>query len=116
MELRYKVVLLAVVPLVLATAVLAFVVEREGRALADRQVAEVEQNLLDAEKAELRDLIAVARNEISDLEGSGPDGQKQALQRLEHLSFGADGYFFVYGLDGKCLMHARQPELVGREM
>ena len=116
MELRYKVVLLEVVPLVLAAGVLAFVVEREGTALADRQIAEVEQNLLDAEKAELRDLIAIARNEIRDLEGLGADGQKQALQRLEHLSFGADGYFFVYGLDGKCLMHPRQPELVGREM
>ena len=119
MGLRYKIVLLAVVPLVLAAGVLAFVVEREGTALADRQVAEVERSLLDAKKAELRDLIALARHEIHDLESSGRDDSEtlsQALQRFKHLDFGRDGYFFVYTLNGRCLMHPRQPELVGREM
>src|ERR1700759_3221221 len=119
MGLRFKIVLLAVVPLVLAAGVLAFVVEREGTALADRQVAEVERNRLDAKRAELRDPIALARNDIHDLESSGrddPETRSQALQRLKHLDFGRDGYFFVYSLDGRCLMHPRQPELVGREM
>ncbi|HEX7840188.1 MAG TPA: cache domain-containing protein [Kofleriaceae bacterium] len=119
MELRHKVVLLAVVPLVLAAGVLAFVVERQGTALVDHQVGDVERNWLDAKEAELRDLMALAQHEIHDLDTSGRDDQEtrsQALRRLEHLNFGQDGYFFVYDLQGYCLMHPRQPELVGRDM
>jgi two-component system NarL family sensor kinase len=35
---------------------------------------------------------------------------------LASLSFGNDGYFFVYDLNGRNLMHPRQPELVGRDL
>ena len=32
------------------------------------------------------------------------------------MEFGRDGYFFVYDLQGRNLMHPRQPELVGQEL
>jgi two-component system NarL family sensor kinase len=118
MQLRYKVVLLAVVPLVVVAGLLAFVVEREGRTLTDGQVADVDQQLLDAKKIELQNLMAIARGAIRELEGSARDDdatRSQALKVLRGLDFGKDGYFYVYDLkgpnQGQCLMHPRRPEL-----
>src|SRR3546814_185094 len=36
------------------------------------------------------------------------------LEELRKLSFGINGYFFVYDRQGRSLMHARQSELVGQ--
>ncbi|TNY02792.1 cache domain-containing protein, partial [Escherichia coli] len=41
---------------------------------------------------------------------------QQALQLLSSLDYGPDGYFFVYDLEGRVLMHSRQPELVGQNL
>jgi Protein kinase domain/Single Cache domain 2 len=115
-RLRWNVVLLAVVPLVLVAGLMAWVVERAGRALADRQVAESEQILLAAKRDELRDLMALVRGAIRDLEDSGRDDEAiraQVLERLRGLDFGEDGYFYVYDPDGRNLMHARMPQLEG---
>ena len=119
MQLRYKVVLLAVVPLVLAAGTLAFVVERKGTALADRQVAVVEQVLLTAKQDELRDLVALARKAVRELEHADPDDRndRQVLDRVRDLSFGEDGYFYIYDLDSDAttLMHARSPGMEGHD-
>ena len=119
MQLRYQVVLLAVVPLVLAAGLMAFVVEREGRALADAQVAEAERILRAAKQDELRHLVELARGAIRELERAERDDpaiRARALEVLRGLTFGADGYFYVYDLEGRCLMHARMPHLEGRDL
>ena len=118
-QLRYKVVLLGVVPLVLAAALLASVVEREGRVLADTQVAEAEEILLAAKQDELRHVMELARGAIRELELSDRDDpaiHARALEILRGLTFGEDGYFYVYDLDGRCLMHARRPWVEGRDL
>src|SRR3546814_16240477 len=40
--------------------------------------------------------------------------QQQVLEELRKLSFGINGYFFVYDRQGRSMMHARQSELVGQ--
>lgn len=118
MELRYKVVLLAVAPLVLTAGAVALAITYEGRVLAERQVAETERILLAAKQDELRDLVKLARGAIRSLEGSGrddPETRARALEVLRGLDFGQDGYFYVYELDGRNLMHARMPQLEGRD-
>jgi two-component system NarL family sensor kinase len=40
----------------------------------------------------------------------------EAKRILSTLSFGDDGYFFVYDMQGNSLMHPRQPELVGQNL
>lgn len=126
MQLRYKVMLLAVVPLVLAAGLLAFVAQREGRTLVDDQVASVQRILGqpddEAKRTEkqlqLKDFMDRGRETIRDLVDSGRDDKAtkaQALERLRNLSFGQDIYFYVYSLDGTCLMHPRRPELEGHD-
>jgi two-component system, NarL family, sensor kinase len=42
--------------------------------------------------------------------------RSRALDALEKMDFGADGYFFVYDMHGRSLMHPREPDLVGRDL
>ena len=48
--------------------------------------------------------------------GDDPATRQRALDLLAQMEFGRDGYFFVYDLQGRNLMHPRQPELVGQEL
>ncbi len=118
MELRHKVVLLAVAPVIVVAPLLAFMIHREGRALADGQVAKAEQILLAAKQEELRHLVALARGAIRHLESPELDAaaaRSRALETLRALDFGEDGYFYVYEPSGRNLMHARRPEIEGRD-
>jgi two-component system NarL family sensor kinase len=119
MELRYKIVLLAVAPLVLGAVLVVFVVEREGKALADRQVAEARQILLAARQEELRHLVAVAKTAIDHLEGAERDDEvirKQVLALLRGMGYGQDGYFWVTDTHARGVMHPRLPELEGQDI
>ena len=40
----------------------------------------------------------------------------RALDILGKMDFGKDGYFFVYDMHGRSLMHPREPDLVGRDL
>ncbi|WP_043284963.1 cache domain-containing protein [Paraburkholderia oxyphila] len=42
--------------------------------------------------------------------------QRAALAVLQKLDFGPDGYFFVYDMHGRSLMHPREPSLVGQDL
>ena len=48
--------------------------------------------------------------------GGAAAPQAEAIRILSSLSYGDDGYFFVYDTRGKNLAHPRQPELVGTDM
>lgn len=117
MRLRLKVLTLAVAPLLLAIAAVAAVVRIEARALAEAEMAVLEPALRNAREAELRNYVELAQKSIAHLRGRGDErAAREALKILATLDFGRDGYFFVYDLTGRNLMHPRQPELVGRDL
>ncbi len=119
MPLRTKVILLAVLPLVATLALIALVIGVQEARLADREHALVERAYMDARRAELRHYVELALSNVKPLYDdptAAPDRQRDALRTLASLDYGRDGYFFVYDLSGKLLMHSRQPELVGRNL
>ncbi|MCX9158194.1 cache domain-containing protein [Niveibacterium sp. 24ML] len=118
MQLRLKVLILAVAPLLLAIAAVAAVVRIESRALAEAELAAVEPVLIAARKAELQHYVQLALGAVERLHRQGDDGaaRAEALATLAKLDYGRDGYFFVYDLGGRNLMHPRQPELVGQDL
>lgn len=118
MNLRFKVLLLAVAPLLLAIAAIAAVVRIEAAALVDAETAAVLPVLEGARRAELRHYTDLALGAIEYLH-TFPDQKEardRALRVLQQLDFGEDGYFFVYDQQGRNLMHPRQPQLVGRDL
>jgi two-component system NarL family sensor kinase len=70
---------------------------------------------MDARRTELKHYVDLAVSTIQPLLGQ-PGGPEKALAILSSLDYGRDGYFFVYSLDGRVLMHSRQPELIGQNL
>jgi two-component system NarL family sensor kinase len=119
MKPRAKILLLAVAPLLLAIAVIGGLLVVETQRLERQQAQVLEDVLLGTKRDELRNYIALALTSIDHLYGAGRDDQaakEQAKAILSSMSFGDDGYFFVYANDGLNLVHPRQPELVGTNL
>lgn len=119
MKLRQKVIFLAITPLILAMCAIAFAVRHQALILAEQQRATIEQAYLASKESELRHYVTLASHSIAKLVKSGRKDaatQEEAKRILAALSYGDDGYFFIYDLQGNSLMHPRQPELVGQNL
>lgn len=118
-KLRQKVIFLAIAPLIVALCAIALFVRQQAVTLAAQQRATIQQAYLASKQAELQHYVELASHSIAHLVDSGrrdAQAQAEAMRILSTLSFGDDGYFFVYDLQGKSLMHPRQPELVGHNL
>ncbi len=119
MRLRQKVIVLAIGPLIVALCAIALFVRQQATELAQQQRATIQRAYLASKEAELRHYVALAAQSIGHLVRSGRNDaatREEAKRILGALSFGDDGYFFVYDMQGRSLMHPRQPELVGTDM
>ncbi len=119
MKLRQKVLLLAVVPLLVGLCAIGLFVRQQAVVLAQQQRATIERAYLASKEAELRHYVELAQHAIARQVDSGRSDvatREQAERILQVLSFGEDGYFFVYDMAGNSLVHPRQPELVGRNL
>ncbi|MBI3729252.1 MAG: cache domain-containing protein [Burkholderiales bacterium] len=119
MKLRHKIILLAVAPLLLAFAGIAMAVFYQATFLAKQQRSTIEQAYLSSKEAELKHYVTLGTAAISHLyngKQQGPAVQEEAKKILAALDFGDDGYFYIYDMDGKNLMHPRRPDLVGKDL
>jgi len=119
MKLKQKVIVLAIAPLIVALCAIALFVRHQAITLAHEQHATIQQAYLASREAELKHYVELASHAIAHLTASGrsdPATLEQAKRTLQSLGFGDDGYFFVYDMQGRNLMHPRQPELVGRDL
>lgn len=119
MALKHKIVALSILPLLLAVAVIGLLVIEQNRALGEQQARLIENAILASKRAELKNYVAMGLSVIAPIQHSAQgDAQRQqhALDALAHISFGQDGYFFVYDRQGRNLMHPRQAELVGKDL
>ena len=119
MRLKAKLLFVAAVPLLVSLALIAAAILLQQRQLAQREHALVERGYVSARRAELRNYVELAMSMVKPLVDSGRDDpatQQAAMRLLESLDYGSDGYFFVYDLHGKLLMHPRQRDLVGQDL
>lgn len=119
MKLRQKFIFLALTPLILALVAIALFVRHQAITLAQQQRATIQQAYLASKESELKHYISLAARSVAHLYKSGKTDaatMDEAKRILSSLSYGDDGYFFVYDFQGNALMHPRQPELVGRNL
>ena len=119
MRLRQKLIFLAIVPLILALCAIALFVQHQAVTLSRQQHTTIQQAYLASKQAELKHYVELALHSIAHLARTGntdPARLEEAKRILASLSFGDDGYFFVYDMQGRALMHPRQPELVGQNL
>jgi two-component system NarL family sensor kinase len=119
MRLRLKFFLLSIIPLLASLGLITLAVKQQEKHLAARERALFESAYMTARQAELKQYVQMAQSIIAPLYDSTQDEEtvrQEALRLLASLDYGVDGYFFVYEMNGINVMHARQPELVGRNM
>ncbi len=119
MNLRHKIFLLAVVPLIVALCAIALAVQYQATLLAQQQLKSVESAYLKSKEAEMRHYVTLATRSIKAIYDSGRHDAAalaEAKQIISKLDYGDDGYFFVYDMQGVNLVHPRQPELVGQNL
>ena len=99
-------------------AAITVAVYLQGLKLAQMEKQVVETAWLGSKESELRHYVSLAYSAVAPLQEAGDDPatRQRALDLLAQMEFGRDGYFFVYDLQGRNLMHPRQPELVGQEL
>jgi two-component system NarL family sensor kinase len=112
-----KIFLLATLPFVLAAVVISVLVTLQSRQLAEREIQQLEAQLIAAKRAELRNYLSIARSAIINTYGrAAPDDERAkelVTQTLSAMLYGQDGYFFVYDYDGNNLVSPRETDLIG---
>lgn len=111
-----KLSLLATLPLILAVAAISVLVAYQSRALAEREIRQLEAKLIEAKKAELRNYVTQAKNGFYYIYGNAaPDDEmakRQVMQILAAMIYGDEGFFFVYDYDGTNIVSPRQTDLI----
>ncbi len=120
MPLKIKIITLALLPLLLLAGMITFVSVKQAQALAELEIVAVEQNLLASKRSELKNYVNLAEAAIEQTLKLPWLHDFEAKERVKHilkeLTYGEDGYFFVYDQQGINLVHPAQPELVGQNL
>lgn len=113
-----KLSLLATIPLIVAVGGISVLVAIQSSAVAEREIRSLENELIEAKKAELRNYVTQAKNGFYYIYGrAGPDDEfakQQVMQILAAMIYGDEGFFFVYDYDGTNLVSPRQTELINQ--
>jgi two-component system NarL family sensor kinase len=117
-SLRWKIVTLAIVPLLCAALFVAVEIQRQSARLAEQQVGLIEASMKEQKRTELRHAIALVAGELAVLDDERDEARAsdRAKALIAAAHYGDDGYFFAYTRDGTCLVHPKLPELVGKNL
>jgi two-component system, NarL family, sensor kinase len=119
MRQRSALILIALVPLLVVSLGLAWLVKQRSAVLNELHLQAVQPVLMAARRDELQSFVNLGRSAIAHLVRDGmPDAtlQAQALDILKRLEFNHDGAFFVLDFDGRVLLYPRQPQWVGQDL
>jgi len=117
MSLKAKLVSLFFLSLLVALGAVALELVQQATRLGEHQRALLEESMLAQKKAELVRAVAFLQSELL---ATFPAPSAADPERVKSIvaaaNAGEDGYFFLYDLEGRCLVHPRQPELVGQNL
>lgn len=120
MSLKTKIILLAIIPLLLVTCSVTLIALKQAKTLGEHEIQTFERNLIASKEMELRHYVSLALTSInhiySNIDLHPEDAQARVKSILHDLTYGDDGYFFVYDDQGVNLVHPIQPELAGQNM
>ncbi len=117
-RLTINIILLSIVPLIVVVVTVAGILFSQSKQLVDDQVTLTRQNVLSVKKQELKQYVEMAVKTIKpyyeDDTLSADEGKQIVAEKLSQLTYGEDGYFFVYNWQGDALVLPYQPERVGK--
>jgi len=117
MNFRIKLLTITILPVVLISLAALILINIQSHQLAEVQGTAVEQMIRESKETELRNYIKMAQSAVEPFyqwdNVSRIQAQKYVTDVMQQMTFGQDGYFFIYKADGTNLVHPRQPDLVG---
>ncbi|HEX2669363.1 MAG TPA: cache domain-containing protein [Polyangiaceae bacterium] len=117
MSLKAKLILLSSLALLVAIGVVALQVMRQAALLGEQQSQLIERAMIAQKEHELVHAVAIVQSAIAaSMSSDDAANRERAKGLIAAARFGEDGYFFLYDQSGTCLVHPRQPELVGRNL
>lgn len=120
MPLKIKIMLLAILPMLAVAVLTTWIGSKGARLLSEQEIEIFESSLLASKRRELLHYVEMAEAAIRpviEAAGDDPAAAKERVKKMLHdMTFGEDGYFFVYDRNGVNLVHPAQPELVGRDL
>lgn len=118
MNLRLKLLVISVAPVFLVSVAAMLLINFQSAQLARVQGGAVEEMIRSSKEAELRNYIKLARTAVEPFyqwdNVSKIQAQKYVSDVFRQMTFGRDGFFFVYHADGTNLVQPRSPEMVGK--
>ncbi|WP_165311224.1 cache domain-containing protein [Vibrio ziniensis] len=116
-KLTVNIILLSIVPLIIVVAIVAAILFSQAKQLVEDQVQLTRNNILAAKKQELQQYVEMAVKSIMPYyhdESLSEEHAKQIVaEKLSQLTYGVDGYFFVYNWKGDAIVLPYQPERIG---
>lgn len=119
MGLRLNLLIISVIPIILFAAAMLGVVTRQTTTLSAELGLLIEERLVSDKQTTLTNYAELAETAIRPLvenTAETNESQQQAKTVLNAMTFGEDGYFYVYDYDGNNLVHPRLSDLVGQNL
>jgi len=119
MGLRLNLLAISVIPIILFAAAMLGVVTRQTATLSAELGNLIEDRLVSDKQTALTNYAELAETAIRPLvkrQSNTAQSQQQAKTVLNAMTFGEDGYFYVYDYAGNNLVHPRLSELVGQNL
>lgn len=120
MNLKSKIMMLTVLPLLGITAVITYLGLTYARSLTHQELAVYEQRMVETRKQALKDHVEIAmsalRPILDDTSLSDVEAQYRVREILTQLNYSEDGYFFAYTQEGVNLVHPTQPDFVDQNL
>jgi len=120
MSLKTKILLLAILPLIMVASSITLISVKQAKVLSEQEIQTFEEGLLASKRAELKNYVSLALTSIAHLTSNDdpidPESEAEIKKILHGLTYGEDGYFFVYDPAGVNLVHPTQPNLVGKNL
>lgn len=117
---KTKILLLVVVPLILVSVTLTLLTISQATKLGKQNVESFSEMIFDLRRGELKNYTELALTSIKHIHDNAgenvAESQEAAKDILRNLSFGADGYFFVYDYEGVNVAHPKKPQLEGKNL
>lgn len=95
---QFRLLAISILPLIILTLIMLAVTQSNVTSLTTKEVELASQSLLDARKAELKNIVDIAYSSIEPIYNNGGE-RDEAIEMLSRIEFGDDGY--IFGYDGQ---------------
>ena len=122
LTLKTKILLLTILPLVALTLTITWITQRQAQQLAHQHIIMLEESIMAQKRQALTDYVSLAMTSITPILEEMDFGLAQSRAEYEvkriitNLTYGEDGYFFIYDQQGINIVHPAQPELIGQDL